>query len=94
MLSRRSAFATLYPAPPYTMTHQPTYQLRKLYTRQRLRLILPSDGRGRLYAYLDGGVEWKIGMSKDLVRRQHDWEKQCPCQNRKWFPPVPVVNRQ
>ncbi|KAH7872184.1 uncharacterized protein C8R40DRAFT_1071958 [Lentinula edodes] len=76
------------------MTRRPTYRLRKLYTRQRLRIISPSDGRGWLYAYLDGGVEWKIGMSKDLVRRRHDWEKRCLCRNRKWFPPVPVANRR
>ncbi|KAJ4469354.1 hypothetical protein C8R41DRAFT_870995 [Lentinula lateritia] len=76
------------------MTRRPTYRLQKLYTRQRLRLVSPSDGRGWLYAYLDGGIEWKIGMSKDFVRRRRDWEKRCPCRNRKWFPPVPVANRR
>ncbi|KAJ3873352.1 hypothetical protein F5051DRAFT_432252 [Lentinula edodes] len=72
--------------------YQPT--MKKLYTRRRRRLISLPDGRGWLYAYLDGGVEWKIGMSKDLVRRRRDWEKRCPRRNRKWFPPVPVANRR
>ncbi|KAJ3870957.1 hypothetical protein F5051DRAFT_434241 [Lentinula edodes] len=76
------------------MTRRPTQTLRSLYIRLLRRQISPSDGRGWLYAYLDGGTEWKIGMSKDFVRRRRDWDKQCPCPNRMWFSPVPVANRR
>ncbi|KAJ3893560.1 hypothetical protein GG344DRAFT_63688 [Lentinula edodes] len=58
------------------------------------QLCINFHGRGWLYAYLDGGTEWKIGMSKDFVRRRRDWDKQCPCPNRMWFSPVPVANRR
>ncbi|KAJ3933657.1 MAG: hypothetical protein NXY57DRAFT_1037451 [Lentinula lateritia] len=47
-----------------------------------------------LYAFVDGGVLWKIGMPKDFDRRRAEWDNQCPFPGRIWMAPVPTMTRR
>ncbi|KAJ3858279.1 hypothetical protein EV359DRAFT_69136, partial [Lentinula novae-zelandiae] len=55
-----------------------------------LSTYLDADGPGFLYAFVDHGVFWKVGMSIDYDRRKAEWERQCPCPSRVWLPPMRV----
>ncbi|KAJ3709890.1 hypothetical protein C8R42DRAFT_649078 [Lentinula raphanica] len=55
------------------------HKLRSLYALRRARPASLADGPGVLYAYVDYGRYWKIGMAKEFARRQAQWNKQCPC---------------
>ncbi|KAJ3720650.1 hypothetical protein C8R42DRAFT_643035 [Lentinula raphanica] len=68
--------------------------LATLYETRKLRSISPADGRGFLYAYLDDGVDWKVGMSNNFARRRREWDRQCPCPTRIWMEPLPVAKRR
>ncbi|KAJ3921647.1 hypothetical protein F5877DRAFT_64725 [Lentinula edodes] len=76
------------------MTRRSNHKLQKLHVQRLMRPISASDGFGWIYAYVDWGSEWKIGMTNDFVRRRKDWDQQCPCLNRMWLPPIPVANRR
>ncbi|KAH7868669.1 uncharacterized protein C8R40DRAFT_1074639 [Lentinula edodes] len=68
-------------------------ELQQCYSMREIRAISNADGPGYLYAYVDGSI-WKVGMSNDFVRRQKEWDKDCPCPWRIWFPPIRVANRR
>ncbi|KAJ3890085.1 hypothetical protein GG344DRAFT_66590 [Lentinula edodes] len=68
-------------------------ELQQRYSIREIRAISNADGPGYLYAYVDGSI-WKVGMSNDFVRRQKEWDKDCPCPWRIWFPPIRVANRR
>lgn len=76
------------------MVRRSTCQLQTIYHRRIMRPISPSDGFGWLYAYVDWGGEWKIGMTSDFRRRQQQWEQCCPRPRRIWFGPIAVANRR
>ncbi|KAJ3839863.1 hypothetical protein F5878DRAFT_640831 [Lentinula raphanica] len=68
--------------------------LRTIFASRRSRSTSLADGRGFLYAFIDNGYRWKIGMSKNFARRQKQWDRQCPCSNRDWKPPIAVRRRR
>ncbi|KAJ3809515.1 hypothetical protein F5876DRAFT_66389 [Lentinula aff. lateritia] len=68
-------------------------ELQQRYSMREIRAISNADGPGYLYAYVDGSI-WKVGMSNDFVCRQKEWDKDCPCPWRIWFPPIRVANRR
>ncbi|KAJ4466776.1 hypothetical protein C8R41DRAFT_871519 [Lentinula lateritia] len=61
---------------------------------QRPARFYPSIRRCFLYAFVDGGVLWKIGMTKDFDRRRAEWDNQCPFPGRIWMAPVPTMTRR
>ncbi|KAJ3873062.1 hypothetical protein F5051DRAFT_444589 [Lentinula edodes] len=48
------------------MTRRSTHKLQKLHVQRLMRPISASDGFGWIYAYVDWGSEWKIGMTSDF----------------------------
>ncbi|KAJ3746994.1 hypothetical protein EV360DRAFT_89894 [Lentinula raphanica] len=70
------------------MARRSCRELRALYAFRRLRPTSCADGPGFLYAYVDRGHLWKIGMSNNFTRRKEDWDRQCPSIDRIWMPPV------
>ncbi|KAJ3722352.1 hypothetical protein C8R42DRAFT_641758 [Lentinula raphanica] len=52
--------------------------LHTLYASRRSRSTSLADGPGFLYAFVDRGHRWKIGMTKDFARRKGEWDRQCP----------------
>ncbi|KAJ3725327.1 hypothetical protein C8R42DRAFT_718807 [Lentinula raphanica] len=62
--------------------------LRALHTFRRSRPTSRADGPGYLYAYVDRGHFWKVGMTNNFSRRQEEWDKWCPSLDRIWMPPV------
>ncbi|KAJ3873659.1 hypothetical protein F5051DRAFT_476297 [Lentinula edodes] len=68
-------------------------ELQHCYNRREVRRISDADGEGYIYAFVDVDV-WKIGMSKDFVRRQEEWDRNCPDLRRIWLPPIRVANRR
>ncbi|KAJ3874714.1 hypothetical protein F5051DRAFT_431124 [Lentinula edodes] len=69
-------------------------KLHTLYISRRSRVPSIADGPGFLYAFVDHGVFWKVGMSIDYDRRKAEWERQCPCPSRVWLPPMRVLRRR
>ncbi|KAJ3765403.1 hypothetical protein FB446DRAFT_709490 [Lentinula raphanica] len=65
-----------------------------LYASRRSRPPSLADGPGFLYAFVDRGRRWKIGMSKNFVRRKREWNRQCPSSDRRWMMPVAVKRRR
>ncbi|KAH7871655.1 uncharacterized protein C8R40DRAFT_1072400 [Lentinula edodes] len=49
-------------------------QLRALYASRRARGVSLADGPGFLYAFVDHGHLWKIGMSDNYDRRRAEWD--------------------
>ncbi|KAJ3714485.1 hypothetical protein C8R42DRAFT_646412 [Lentinula raphanica] len=68
--------------------------LRALYAFRRSRPTSRADGPGVLYAYVDRGHFWKIGMTNNFTRRKEEWDRRCPSLNRIWMPPVAVRRRR
>ncbi|KAJ4498600.1 hypothetical protein C8R41DRAFT_864500 [Lentinula lateritia] len=76
------------------MTRRSNRKLHALYMSRRFRVPSPADGPGFLYAFVDSGVSWKLGMTIDYDRRKAEWERQCPCPGRVWLPPMRVLRRR
>ncbi|KAJ3926862.1 MAG: hypothetical protein NXY57DRAFT_1042906, partial [Lentinula lateritia] len=72
---------------------QSSEELQQRYIMREIRVISNADGPGYLYAYVDGNI-WKVGMSNDFVHHKEEWDKDCPCPWRIWFPPTLVANRR
>ncbi|KAJ3816194.1 hypothetical protein F5880DRAFT_1644136 [Lentinula raphanica] len=70
------------------MSRRSRRALRILYGSRRSRSISLADGPGFLYAYVDDGHLWKIGMTKNIARRKREWNRQCPSSNRRWMPAI------
>ncbi|KAJ3817642.1 FACT complex subunit SPT16 N-terminal lobe domain-containing protein, partial [Lentinula raphanica] len=68
--------------------------LIRLYTKRRARPTSRADGPGYLYAFIDDGRRFKIGMTKDFGRRKAEWDKQCPSTKRRWMAPIAVTRRR
>ncbi|KAJ3830947.1 hypothetical protein F5878DRAFT_648085 [Lentinula raphanica] len=47
-----------------------------------------------LYAFVEHGHRWKVGMTNDFDRRRAEWDRQCPSSTRIWLPPVAVKRRR
>ncbi|KAH7868656.1 hypothetical protein F5879DRAFT_927889 [Lentinula edodes] len=76
------------------MARRAFHRLLRLLLSRLARVISPADGPGFLYAFVDGGVLWKIGMTKDFHRRRAEWDNQCPFPGRIWMAPVPTMTRR
>ncbi|KAJ3884841.1 hypothetical protein GG344DRAFT_71031 [Lentinula edodes] len=76
------------------MARRSFHRLLQLLLSRLARVISPADGPGFLYAFVDGGVLWKIGMTKDFHRRRAEWDNQCPFPGRIWMAPVPTMTRR
>ncbi|KAJ3817569.1 hypothetical protein EV361DRAFT_871176 [Lentinula raphanica] len=76
------------------MPRRPYHVLRARYASRRLRSTSLADGPGYLYAYLDDGRRWKIGMSRNFVRRKKEWNRQCSSSDRIWMLPIAVPRRR
>ncbi|KAJ3718007.1 hypothetical protein C8R42DRAFT_741706 [Lentinula raphanica] len=68
--------------------------LHTLYASRWSRSTSLADGPGFLYAFVDRGHRWKIGMTKDFARRKGEWDRQCPSAYRRWMPPITVMKRR
>ncbi|KAJ3963340.1 hypothetical protein EV361DRAFT_967699 [Lentinula raphanica] len=68
--------------------------LRRLYATRRTRSTSIADGPGFLYAYIDHGRQWKVGMTCNFERRKMEWDRQCPSSKRRWMPPIAVLRRR
>ncbi|KAJ3781771.1 hypothetical protein GGU10DRAFT_336084 [Lentinula aff. detonsa] len=71
-----------------------TYKLRALYASRRARSTSLADGPGYLYAFVDRGRYWKLGMTSNFKRRKAQWDNECPCAHRRWLPPIRVTRRR
>ncbi|KAH7867708.1 uncharacterized protein C8R40DRAFT_1075394 [Lentinula edodes] len=49
-------------------------QLRALYASRRSRSVSLADGPGFLYAFVEYGHRWKIGMTNSYNRRKAEWD--------------------
>ncbi|KAJ3874539.1 hypothetical protein F5051DRAFT_431274 [Lentinula edodes] len=76
------------------MARRAFHRLLRLLLSRLARVISPADGPGFLYAFVDGGVLWKVGMTKDFDRRRAQWDNQCPFPGRIWMAPVPTMTRR
>ncbi|KAJ3968529.1 hypothetical protein EV361DRAFT_412887 [Lentinula raphanica] len=76
------------------MPRRPPRVSRALYASRRSRSTSRADGPGFLYAYIDYGRRWKIGMTRNFVRRKKEWDKQCPSSDRRWMLPMVVPRRR
>ncbi|KAJ3834734.1 hypothetical protein F5878DRAFT_644893 [Lentinula raphanica] len=76
------------------MVRRPSRALHTLYTSRRARTTSRADGPGMLYAFVDPGRRWKIGMTSNFRRRRAQWNRQCPCPGRRWMPPMAVKRRR
>ncbi|KAJ3892277.1 hypothetical protein GG344DRAFT_64761 [Lentinula edodes] len=76
------------------MARRSSRKLLALYVSRRSRVPSLADGPGFLYAFVEHGVYWKVGMSIDYDRRKAEWERQCPCPSRFWLPPMRVLRRR
>lgn len=72
---------------------RPSEDLQQRFVKRRARGISDADGNGYLYAYVHAN-EWKIGTTNDFIRRQRQWNQDCPDPSRLWLPPVRVSNRR
>ncbi|KAJ3738993.1 hypothetical protein DFH05DRAFT_1464105 [Lentinula detonsa] len=73
---------------------RPTLKLRALYASRRARATSLADGPGFLYAFVDRGRDWKLGMTSNFDRRKAQWDNECPCAHRRWLPPIRVTRRR
>ncbi|KAH7868905.1 uncharacterized protein C8R40DRAFT_1177344 [Lentinula edodes] len=73
--------------------HRPSEELQWRYEMRETRGISNADGQGYLYAYVDSD-RWKVGMTNEFVRRQVEWDKDCPYPWRIWLLPIRVANRR
>ncbi|KAJ3738658.1 hypothetical protein DFH05DRAFT_1464440 [Lentinula detonsa] len=73
---------------------RPTHKLRALYASRRARATLLADGPGYLYAFVDCGHYWKLGMTSNFERRKAQWDNECPCAHRRWLSPIRVTRRR
>ncbi|KAJ3731760.1 hypothetical protein DFJ43DRAFT_1039791 [Lentinula guzmanii] len=71
-----------------------TLKLRALYASRRARATSLADRPGYLYAFVDRGRYWKLGMTSDFERRKAQWDNECSRTHRRWLPPVRVMRRQ
>ncbi|KAJ3818645.1 hypothetical protein F5880DRAFT_1682578 [Lentinula raphanica] len=69
-------------------------QISTLYVSHQSRSTTLADGSGFLYAFVDRGHSWKIGMSNNFARRKREWDRQCPSSSRRWMPPIRVKRRR
>ncbi|KAJ3869060.1 hypothetical protein EV359DRAFT_60192 [Lentinula novae-zelandiae] len=69
-------------------------ELHALYASRRARCVSLADGPGFLYAFIEYGHCWKIGMTDNYDRRKAEWDCQCPCPDRVWLPPLHVPRRR
>ncbi|KAJ3715664.1 hypothetical protein C8R42DRAFT_638932 [Lentinula raphanica] len=76
------------------MAKRPRFIVRALYTFRRARATSSADGPGYLYAFVDHGRRWKIGMSRDFERRKKEWDQWCPCEDRVWMDPIATTRRR
>ncbi|KAJ3765780.1 hypothetical protein EV361DRAFT_957126 [Lentinula raphanica] len=76
------------------MARRSHLQLHVLYGVKKSRSTSLADGAGYLYAFVDRGHRWKIGMTNNFARRQREWNRQCPSSSRVWMPPIPVKKRR
>ncbi|KAH7881580.1 uncharacterized protein C8R40DRAFT_1164989 [Lentinula edodes] len=60
---------------------------------RQMSRISDADGEGYLYAYVHFDM-WKVGMLKNFIRRQEEWDRDCPDGWRIWLPPIRVANRR
>ncbi|KAJ3753896.1 hypothetical protein EV360DRAFT_74144 [Lentinula raphanica] len=68
--------------------------LRYLYAKRQARSTSRADGPGYIYAFVDRGRRFKIGMTKNFAQRRAQWDRQCPSPTRRWFPPIAVKRRR
>ncbi|KAJ3819177.1 hypothetical protein F5880DRAFT_1679100 [Lentinula raphanica] len=68
--------------------------LRALYAFRRARATSSADGGGFLYAFVDHGYRWKVGMSPDFERSRKEWDQQCPCEDRIRMNPIATTRRR
>ncbi|KAJ3884168.1 hypothetical protein GG344DRAFT_71544 [Lentinula edodes] len=54
---------------------QSAKELRALYASQRARGVSLADGPGFLYAFVEYGHRWKIGMTNNYDRRKAEWDQ-------------------
>ncbi|KAJ3739452.1 hypothetical protein DFH05DRAFT_1463813 [Lentinula detonsa] len=73
---------------------RPTLKLRALYASRRARATSLADGPGYLYAFVDHGRYWKLGMTSNFERRKAQWDNECPCAHRRWLLPIRVTRRR
>ncbi|KAJ3753284.1 hypothetical protein EV360DRAFT_87930 [Lentinula raphanica] len=76
------------------MAKRPKLVLRALYAFRRARATSSADGQGYLYAYVDHGRRWKVGMARDFERRRKEWDQQCPCEDRIRMNPIATTRRR
>ncbi|KAJ3766949.1 hypothetical protein FB446DRAFT_708213 [Lentinula raphanica] len=76
------------------MARRSHHQIFTLYAAHKSRSTSLSDGFGFLYAFVDRGHSWKIGMSNNFARRKREWDRQCPSSSRRWMPPIMVKRRR
>ncbi|KAJ3748661.1 hypothetical protein DFH05DRAFT_1456654 [Lentinula detonsa] len=79
---------------PIMSRRRPIVKLRALYASRRARATSLADGPGYLYAFVDRGRYWKLGMTSDFERRKAQWDNECPRVHRRWLPPVRVTRRR
>ncbi|KAJ3817120.1 hypothetical protein F5880DRAFT_1734952 [Lentinula raphanica] len=76
------------------MVKRPHRILHSLYAKRRARPTSPADGPGFIYAFIDKGSRFKIGMTRNFDRRRTQWDRQCPSNRRRWMPPLAVQRRR
>ncbi|KAJ3715442.1 hypothetical protein C8R42DRAFT_645842 [Lentinula raphanica] len=76
------------------MVKRPRRVLHSLYAKRRARPTSPADGPGFIYAFIDKGSRFKIGMTRNFDRRRTQWDRQCPSNRRRWMPPLAVQRRR
>ncbi|KAJ3836497.1 hypothetical protein F5878DRAFT_643489 [Lentinula raphanica] len=76
------------------MVRRSSRLLHLLYNIRKARPTSRADGPGFLYAFVDHGHCWKIGMARDFDRRRAQWDRECPCIGRRWMPPLAVTRRR
>ncbi|KAJ3818245.1 hypothetical protein F5880DRAFT_1617551 [Lentinula raphanica] len=76
------------------MAKRPDHALHTLYARRRSRPTSRADGPGYLYAFVDHGHLWKLGMTNNFDRRKAEWDRRCPSPDRRWMPPIAVKRRR
>ncbi|KAJ3833227.1 hypothetical protein F5878DRAFT_646116 [Lentinula raphanica] len=76
------------------MAKRPNCALHRLFARRRSRPTSRADGPGYLYAFVDHGHLWKLGMTNNFDRRKAEWDRRCPSPDRRWMPPIAVRRRR
>ncbi|KAH7876261.1 uncharacterized protein C8R40DRAFT_124014 [Lentinula edodes] len=71
-----------------------SHELHALYRKRQLRRVSNADGGGWIYAFIDLGNVWKMGMTNNFMRRRREWDRQCPSAHRIWMPPIKVQYRR